>query len=325
MKIEMCESLFYSWLRHVKNCQLVQLNWSISNKWNLKNQEELEKIMSETDKFFNEKYGYNIYKKNVSLEQLFKGAECDVFGIEMDNGSINKVYGVDVAFHEAGLNYGSREETTSRIIKKCLRTAMCIYGYLNTQGAEIIFASPKINPAQLEDLDNAIKELKNLMDRFGYRFEFRLIANEHFQSNVIDPIVAVSENVSDTNELFMRSYQLMKLFGMKNNNVELNKANLITEEIANELKIGQIAQMGLKAVLTNESFSEEELSRLQDKAYTKSTFNLNYPLLANANKEYEKNRYYSNLIEIRGIKYALCSQWFEKDRSYLMAWLSKYQ
>lgn len=324
MKIEMGESIFYSWLRHVKNCQLVQLNWSISNKWNLKNQEELEKIMLETGKFFNEKYGYNIYKKNVSLSQLLNGAECDVFGIEMDNGSINKIYGIDVAFHEAGLNYGSREETTSRIIKKCLRTAMCIYGYLDKQDAEIIFASPKINPAQLKDLENGISDIQNLMDSLGYRFKFHLIANEGFQKKVISPIVFVSENVSDTNELFMRSYQLMKLFDMKNNNTELNKANLITEEVANEIKIGQLAQTGLKAVLTNESFSEEELSRLQDKAYTKSTFNLNYPLLVNANKEYEKNRYYSNFIEIKGIKYALCSQWYDYNKKHLIEWLSKY-
>ena len=27
MKIEMGESLFYSWLRHVKDCQIVQTNW----------------------------------------------------------------------------------------------------------------------------------------------------------------------------------------------------------------------------------------------------------------------------------------------------------
>ena len=30
MKIEMGESLFYSWLRHVKECQIVQTNWKVS-------------------------------------------------------------------------------------------------------------------------------------------------------------------------------------------------------------------------------------------------------------------------------------------------------
>ena len=42
MKIEMGESLFYSWLRHVKECQLVQTNWKVSPKWTLRHEEELE-------------------------------------------------------------------------------------------------------------------------------------------------------------------------------------------------------------------------------------------------------------------------------------------
>ena len=37
MKIEMGESLLYSWLRHVKECQIVQTNWKVSTKQELKN------------------------------------------------------------------------------------------------------------------------------------------------------------------------------------------------------------------------------------------------------------------------------------------------
>ena len=33
MKIEIGESLIYSWLRHVKLCQIVQNNWKVSPKW----------------------------------------------------------------------------------------------------------------------------------------------------------------------------------------------------------------------------------------------------------------------------------------------------
>jgi len=32
MKIEMGESLLYSWLRHVKECQIAQTNWKVSPK-----------------------------------------------------------------------------------------------------------------------------------------------------------------------------------------------------------------------------------------------------------------------------------------------------
>ncbi len=45
MKIEMGESLLYSWLRHVKECQIVQTNWKVSSKWDLKNADKILEIM----------------------------------------------------------------------------------------------------------------------------------------------------------------------------------------------------------------------------------------------------------------------------------------
>ena len=142
----MGESLFYSWLRHVKECQIVQTNWTTSSQWQLKHEEHLARVMELTDKFFSEKYGYSIYKKTSSLSQLLQQAECDAIGIEVQSG-MNRIFAVDVAFHEGGLNYGSRDATIKKIIAKSLRTAMCIYGYLDSKEAEIIFASPKIKKA----------------------------------------------------------------------------------------------------------------------------------------------------------------------------------
>lgn len=60
MKIEMGESLFYSWLRQVKECQIVQTNWKVSRKWNLLHEPELLLIKEETEKFFHEKHEYEI-------------------------------------------------------------------------------------------------------------------------------------------------------------------------------------------------------------------------------------------------------------------------
>ena len=56
MKIEMGESLFYSWLRHVKECQIVQTNWTTSQKWNLLHEDELQQIMTKTEERFQQKY-----------------------------------------------------------------------------------------------------------------------------------------------------------------------------------------------------------------------------------------------------------------------------
>ena len=51
MKIEMGESLFYSWLRHVKECQIVQTNWKPSSQWLAQNK-DAENLMSVSDSFF---------------------------------------------------------------------------------------------------------------------------------------------------------------------------------------------------------------------------------------------------------------------------------
>lgn len=63
MKVEVGESLFYSWLRHVKECQVVQTNWKVSPQWEMRHEEELSDLLEITGKYFSEKYGYEIYKK----------------------------------------------------------------------------------------------------------------------------------------------------------------------------------------------------------------------------------------------------------------------
>ena len=47
MKIEMGESLIYSWLRHEKQCQLAQTNWKSSSYWELLHYDELVELEEE--------------------------------------------------------------------------------------------------------------------------------------------------------------------------------------------------------------------------------------------------------------------------------------
>lgn len=75
MKIEIGESLLYSWLRHAKGCQLVQTNWKIfSNSWEMKNEETIQQIMIDSSQLFSKKYNYQIYKGTTSLSQLLQQA-----------------------------------------------------------------------------------------------------------------------------------------------------------------------------------------------------------------------------------------------------------
>lgn len=211
MKIEMGESLIYSWLRHIKGCQIAQENWKVSSQWTLLHQAELQMIKDKTSEFFQDKYGYSIYKKNASLSQIIQQGESDCIGVCIQNGKAH-AYAVDVAFHESGLNYGSRQETVMKIINKSIRTSMCMYGYMDIRDAEIVFASPKIHKAIMDDVVPCIEDLQRLMDSLGYSFKYSLIANDSFQNDILQPTLSVSEGVADTNELFLRSYQMLKMF-----------------------------------------------------------------------------------------------------------------
>ena len=331
MKIEMGESLFYSWLRHVKECQIVQTNWTTSGQWTLLHEDKLEEIMSMTDSFFSENYGYGIYKKTASLSQLLQQAECDALGMAVQDG-VNKIYAVDVAFHEAGVNYGDRETTIKKIITKCLRTAMCIYGYLDAREAEVIFASPKINRGVFDGILPCMDDMQKLMDDLGFHFRFRILANDDFRDKVLDPILTVSGGVADTNELFIRSYQMVQMFERKEQRRESAPRKTVTadtEDTYAELKIGKVAQLVLRPILESGSIPDDEIERLQDKAYSKKAFDLNFPLLVRADSEYDRVRYYREPVRIKGATYMLCSQWVERpdndDRPYLMRWIREHQ
>lgn len=213
MKVEMGESLIYSWLRHVKGCQIVQTNWKISPCWTPLHENELENIMDESKEYFKNVYEYDIYGKTSSVKQLLKQAESDVFGITGQERN-RKIYAVDVAFHEGGLNYKNPIKTASKITAKYFRTAMCIYGYLDIKEAEIIFASPKISNSFLEKIKPCIKDVQEMMNDRGFCFHFDLIANEDFRVNILEPVLGVSKKAKDTTELFLRSYQMLQMFEM---------------------------------------------------------------------------------------------------------------
>jgi len=331
MKIEMGESLFYSWLRHVKECQVVQTNWKASPSWQLQNEDALIRLMKSTDEHFQRNYGYSMYKNN-SLSQLLLQAEIDALGICITDNGV-EAHAIDVAFHESGLNYGDRKETVSRVIKKIVRTAFCLIGYFNFTKGNIIFASPKIHNSVMGDMKPCITELNELFRECGYEFEARVIANEDFNELVLTPIQIASDGVSDTSELFMRSFQLVKMFGNerprseRQRNPQKESSRVISTDSLSELKIGKIAQTLLRDTLESGRICESEVKQMMTKEYSKNTFGIDFPLLVSSQDECDSVRYYSKPLTISGVSYRLCSQWFEvaanNDRPYLIAWLEK--
>ncbi len=344
MKIEMGESLFYSWLRHVKGCQLVQTNWKSSPNWAFESSNIIEEMLNELDSYFREKSGDRVFKKNGSLSQIVQQGESDALGIHvnienlLDGFSRNMYYAVDVAFHLGGLNYGSKKETVLKVVSKCIRTAFCLYGYFGTKEAEIVFASPKITAAVLKELLPMIDYINAYFKGKGFDFDFRIICNEEFKTLVVDPVLALGGNVADTSELFMRSYQLIRMFydviDMPKKATKKSKSTttiavvtpIATTEIGcYEMKVGAIANSVLRDFLEKDTLLPAELDYLQDLSYSKRNFDLNFPLLVAEGKSFEEKRFYKEPVEINKKKYYITSQWFDKSKKQLISWLKAHK
>lgn len=322
MKIEMGESLLYSWLKHAKECQIVQTNWKPSSSWQLHNKETLVNIMDTVSNFFQEKYQINIFNKS-SLDQLLKQAEIDVIGINYNPEPT--IYGIDVAFHEKGLMYGNKIDTASIIIKKYVRTLMCIIGYFNYWDGEIIFASPNANANVIIELIPKINDLKLLLKNLNINFKIKFFNNDDFYKSILSPIMLKSSDISDTSELFMRSYQLIKLFERKENNIINNNkddSEYISISALDELKIGETVRKTMKYLLKNNLIDKNTIILLQNKEYCKDTFGISFAVLKEISNSDDKNkmrldskgysRYYTTPLEHNGRLYLLCQEWNDK-------------
>lgn len=209
MKIEVGESLVLSWLKHVQKCQIVQTNWKPSPEWKEHNSELVQQIEKYASEYFL-KLGYNLFKKS-SADQVQRQAEIDVLGIAF-TGDEKKIYAVDIAFHKGGLGYS---DNTTTVLKKCIRSMMCLIKYFDVTTGHIVFASPKINPKDYQKLHEEFAKIDDIVKHFSFDFTFELISNERFSTEIMQPVLAVSEKVSDTSELFLRSAQLIDICGMQ--------------------------------------------------------------------------------------------------------------
>jgi hypothetical protein len=344
MKIEIGESLMLSWLKHIKKCQTAQLNWKAStHSWELHNEDTIKKIMKSTKKYFMEKHNLNIYKNTTSHLQFMQQGEIDVLGMEIQTGSVANIYGVDVAFHEAGLNYGSSIGTLERIIKKMIRTAFLIHGYFNLSKGTIIFASPKIHKAIYEPLLNAIKLLNKIFKVFQLDFTFILYGNQEFKNTVFEPLVNLSSSVADTSELFLRSSQMYNLFSeSKNEKIAItpekskNKTRRTTIETpvngSTEIKIGALVRREFDNLIRDNLLPNDMIHHLLDGKYSKETFDVNFPILKKVSNDKPTmnqrlingyGRYWSTIYKINGERYFVCNDWYEKSRIKFLKWIGQ--
>ena len=201
MKIEVGESLGYSYLRHVKQCWLVQANWKASEHWPRRLAGNILDAMFADMRARFDPDG-SVFRGTANAAQFLRQAEIDVIGVDWEGG----VHALDIAFHEAGLNYGGGAD--KRVLKKLLRTMLILNGYHPPETKRhLYFLAPKVNPGVQTPLEAMFTRL-----RAEYpEIEWKLIINDDFYRQVVWPTLEKADTVADTSELFVRAAKLLHL------------------------------------------------------------------------------------------------------------------
>ena len=311
MKIEMLESLGCSYLRHVKSCWIVQANWKTSDAWSKRQSTDNLDLLFQAMKARFDDDTKQVFKGTIGVEQFLKQAEVDIMGVDL-NGD---VYALEVAFHEAGLNYVGTGGTRGRVLKKLLRTYLMLRAFDNFGGrAHVCFISPKVNPATASDLG----EVFDLLRREYPDIDWRLYMNDSFATEVLQPTLAATEATSDTSELFVRAAKLIGTgtntgneFTPRTGPQRDSPRSPTTEQL--QPHVQTIMQTLLEGPAR---LDEKQLYGLLDPEFCKHRLGLkinNLPLLRRKHDGREVSRRARYWTDIYAGSYYVCSQWWAAD------------
>ncbi len=332
MKIEIGESLCYSYLRHVEGCWLVQTNWKSSEHWTKrKTDAELDAMFQEMRRCFDPDGG--VFKKTDSVAQFMRQGEIDVIGIDQNSN----LHAMDVAFHEAGLNYAGG--VANRILKKMLRSYLLLAPY-NPPGSDlhIYFVSPIVRKGVQADLESAFAALREQYPNVNWH----LITNENWYDQIVRQTLGKADAVANTAELFIRAVKLLNLSSTSPARQKSDPSRLslsltdsresgnLSYEFSNTHSprtptTGQSLQdlvRGLMKTLLEESptlLEDADLRNLMDYWYCSRHLSLkigNHALIRERQQGIKINghgRYWAHLYAGR---FYVCSQWWKSDSTH---------
>jgi len=203
MKIDIGESLVYSYLRHVKHCYIVQTNWKPSGNW-VPDAIPLEKTIREFERIQKHPAFIEIFK--TGFEHTIRQTEIDVLGI----GQEDTIYAANVTFHENGINFGAKTDTRNRVIKGLLRAYLTMRIFFPEKKHVFMFCSPKVMPVTEDILTSYFNLLQRDFDDDQSSFVY--LSNENFRDKVMIETLDCIQDEFDTSELFLRSFKLLTAY-----------------------------------------------------------------------------------------------------------------
>lgn len=305
MKIEVGESLACSYLRHVKHCWLVQANWKAPGPWGRRQTDaELEDLFSGMKERFD---CDGAVFKQTNAAQFLKQGEIDVVGVELQGD----VHAMEVAFHEAGLQYGSKAETNSRVLKKMLRIIYVLNAHRPPKTAlHAYFLSPKVNPEVATLLGETFAELRGEYPDVAWH----LLINADCTESVIRPTLENASSVADSSELFLRSAKLLETASYS-----LAPSDAVARTRSRrpkpEVGIQDLVKALMRTILVDcpTLLSSTEKGELQDEAHCRKSLGLQISSGLIREKELGReinghSRYWKELFG----DFYVCSQWWRE-------------
>lgn len=327
MKIEIGESLCYSYLRHVKQCLIVQTNWKVSEHWRLQiADDELEGMFQSMRQRFD--VSGQVFRGTQGSAQFMRQGEIDVIGIDQTGD----VHAMDVAFHESGLNY--TVGVANNVLKKMLRTYLLLNGYMRTgKKFHLYFVSPKVNRRDQQPLENIFATLRG--EYSSTAAEWHLIMNDGFASMMSETLIK-ADTVADTSELFIRSSKLLNLAEAARAapipgsseppnrrskpfdpaGTRSYKRSKSRDSSNSSTQIQPIVRRLMKTLLEDDPtlLDDADVQKMMDRDYCKLSLGLtigNFPLIRSTEDgrfEGRQSRYWN---EIYGGQFYVCSQWWK--------------
>ena len=299
MKIEIGESVGYSYLRHVKKCLVVQTNWKYSPAWEGRASDDEMKRLFQRMKI---EFGEKIFKKSRNAEQVLKQGEMDVVGVDAQNN----IYVLEIAFHEAGLSAKYALTVPKKMLKIYLLLRCCFPAEWK---ATVGFVSPRTSPKQADMLKSEFKKLK---DRYA-EVEWNLWMNESFSSMLHNTIEA-SQGNADSSELFLRAGKLMHIAEQPMRKGESGDVAECDGETFSNLQLQPIIRNIMKTLLGENPLPSKAIEKLMDLNYChEQDFTISFPILSRQRFVSGQPRYYAQ--HYPG-EYYLSSEWAQRQHAH---------
>lgn len=200
------ESIAYAWLRRVKGCAFVNMNWRPITD---------DKKLSDTTQKLDE-YAEDAVRK--FCEEYFKGCklswslglvqtEIDAVGISLGSDSNqNKLefHVVEIECHDHETGQGA-ECFPVKVLKKFLRAAICLSEVVSNRHVDIYFITQSIAKKHTEKTKYAKDVASSFFTAYMPNFEAHLIYGDEFTTTIFEPLIK-RERLEHGNKEFYKFY-----------------------------------------------------------------------------------------------------------------------